>query len=107
MRKLLAAMLLATLPCRSLVLEELVKQGHQNQEAKQNFSPVVSLLRPLLFKLNIMPTGQGKILKDPRPVFGVGDKDEFGTERHYGSNQHGNGNSAVGAQRRNRSCIRF
>ena len=67
-------MLLATLPCRSLVLEELVKQGHQNQEAKQNFSPVVSLLRPLLFKLNIMPTGQGKILKDPRPVFGVGER---------------------------------
>lgn len=29
---------------------------------KQNFSPMLSLLRPLLIKLNIVPVGQGKTL---------------------------------------------
>lgn len=42
--------------------------GAYTRSRKQNFSPAVSLLRPLLIKFNIMPAGKGKILKDPARV---------------------------------------
>lgn len=45
--------MLLALPCRSLVRE-------RSRTRKQNFSPAVSLLRPLLIKFNIVPSGKGE-----------------------------------------------
>lgn len=42
--------------------------------SKTELSPAASLLRPLLFELSIMPAGQGRILKDARSVFRVGER---------------------------------
>ena len=82
MRKLLAAMLLATLPCGSLVLEELVNEARAPEPvSKTELSPAASLLRPLLFEFSIMPAGQGRILKDARSVFRVGERMNWNGKR--------------------------